>query len=108
MQRPPSWKSPSASRPTFRALRDARRYDGRWAAFARAWLREHPVCDCGAVRVWVVPHIKTVAMIDPPAKAPAACVDHIRPLNMGGAKYDERNLQSLCWSCHSKKTAQWG
>lgn len=30
--------------------------------------------------------------------------DHIIPIADGGALYDERNLQSLCISCHGKKT----
>ena len=35
---------------------------------------------------------------------PAECVDHITSTADGGAMYDPDNLQSLCWSCHSKKT----
>jgi 5-methylcytosine-specific restriction protein A len=32
-------------------------------------------------------------------------VDHILPINDGGERLDPANLQSLCISCHSKKTA---
>jgi 5-methylcytosine-specific restriction endonuclease McrA len=32
-------------------------------------------------------------------------VDHVTPLRDGGAKYDLENLQALCKSCHSRKTA---
>lgn len=35
---------------------------------------------------------------------PARIVDHIVPLRAGG-KDDESNYQSLCWSCHVRKTA---
>jgi 5-methylcytosine-specific restriction protein A len=36
----------------------------------------------------------------------ATIVDHIEPHRMDLAKfYDERNLQSLCKSCHDSKTA---
>ena len=34
----------------------------------------------------------------------ASIVDHIVPIKEGGAKYDPKNLQSLCWSCHSRKS----
>ncbi|MBD2779699.1 HNH endonuclease [Xenorhabdus szentirmaii] len=34
----------------------------------------------------------------------AKTVDHIKPKAHGGND-DDRNLQSLCWSCHNRKTA---
>ena len=39
---------------------------------------------------------------------PAKIVDHIIPIKMGGKTLDESNLQSLCWSCHSKKSNNEG
>lgn len=33
-------------------------------------------------------------------------VDHIQPINKGGAKLNPDNLQGLCFSCHSKKSAR--
>lgn len=36
---------------------------------------------------------------------PAKVVDHIVPINAGGAKLDDSNLQSLCESCHNRKSA---
>ena len=33
-------------------------------------------------------------------------VDHILPLEDGGAMYDEENLQPLCKPHHSRKTAR--
>lgn len=36
---------------------------------------------------------------------PATQVDHIRSVESGGHPYDMDNLQSLCQSCHSAKTA---
>lgn len=33
-------------------------------------------------------------------------VDHIEPVSKGGHKFDERNLQTLCRSCHHEKTAE--
>lgn len=38
-------------------------------------------------------------------RAPATQVDHILPISKGGAPYDHDNLQSLCASCHSRKTS---
>lgn len=33
-------------------------------------------------------------------------VDHILPIAMGGAEFDEDNLQVLCVECDKKKTAK--
>ena len=38
----------------------------------------------------------------------ATMVDHIVPIKQGGSPLDDNNLQSLCWSCHSRKSAQEG
>lgn len=38
--------------------------------------------------------------------SPAQMVDHIVPINKGGAPLDMANLQSLCNACHAKKTAR--
>lgn len=46
-------------------------------------LRYQPQCACGAL---------------------ATVVDHITPIRMGGSPTDERNLQCLCASCHSRKS----
>lgn len=34
----------------------------------------------------------------------ARIVDHISPIRSGGDPFDDANLQSLCWSCHSEKS----
>lgn len=36
----------------------------------------------------------------------AVLVDHIQPINDGGAVLDDGNLQSLCRRCHDVKTAE--
>ena len=36
---------------------------------------------------------------------PVQQVDHIVAIEFGGAKLDPDNLQSLCYSCHGKKSA---
>ena len=35
----------------------------------------------------------------------ATMVDHIVPIKQGGERFAPSNLQSLCWSCHSRKSA---
>ena len=37
---------------------------------------------------------------------PAQMVDHITPINKGGAMLDMENLQSLCNACHNRKSAK--
>lgn len=36
----------------------------------------------------------------------ANVVDHITPVNQGGASLDMANLQSLCHSCHNRKSGR--
>jgi len=36
---------------------------------------------------------------------PMNVVDHIKPISQGGDPWDEDNLQSLCSSCHNRKSA---
>lgn len=38
----------------------------------------------------------------------ATMVDHIIPIRQGGDRYAAENLQSLCWSCHSRKSVEEG
>jgi len=72
-----------------RASPSARGYDRRWQRASKAQLVREPLCrDCAAVRLVVA----------------ATQTDHIVPLAQGGRKYDAANLQSLCASCHSRKT----
>lgn len=56
----------------------------------RRQLAQHPLCHHCAARAIV--------------KA-ATEVDHIVPMSEGGDPRDPANLQSLCMSCHSRKTA---
>jgi 5-methylcytosine-specific restriction protein A len=35
-------------------------------------------------------------------------IDHLIPIRDGGEKYDHENLQTLCWSHHSEKSANEG
>lgn len=56
-----------------------------WRAVRAKKLNITPVCE--------ICHIKK-----------ATLVDHIKPIKEGGSRLDLDNLQSLCWSCHSKKS----
>lgn len=38
----------------------------------------------------------------------ATMVDHIIPIKQGGDKFEPSNLQSLCFSCHSRKSVEEG
>ncbi|MCK4787508.1 MAG: HNH endonuclease [Desulfobacteraceae bacterium] len=56
-------------------------------------MRKHPTCEeC----------LKDGRII------PAKVVDHITPIKQGGNKYDSDNLQSLCISCHNRKSVEEG
>jgi 5-methylcytosine-specific restriction enzyme A len=66
-----------------------RGYDNGWNHLRRWHLRRFPICQ-----------IKAKC-----AGAPATEVDHVTPLNLGGARLDPHNLQSACGACHKWKTA---
>lgn len=68
-----------------------RGYNALWDSLSRRWRRFHPLC------VMCMAQGQVVA---------GECVDHIIPINEGGALLDEGNLQTLCWSCHSRKTVR--
>lgn len=59
---------------------------GRWHRLRRAKLRETPLCE-HCVRATV-----------------ATQVDHVVAIAKGGDPWAWENLQSLCSSCHSRKT----
>lgn len=68
----------------------ARGYGARWRALRLRYLREHPLCAHCAERGL------TVSATD---------VDHVVSRARGGSDRDG-NLQALCHSCHSAKTAR--
>lgn len=58
----------------------------RWKRFSRWYRKDNPFCVvCDRL---------------------ADDVDHITPIEEGGSLYGEDNLQSLCKSCHAKKSAK--
>lgn len=61
-----------------------------WRKFAKRFRLNNPLCvECEK---------KDLAI-------PAKVVDHIVTINAGGARLDEANCQSLCESCHNRKSA---
>lgn len=66
-----------------------RGYDRAWRKLRDAYLAAHPNCEDPEGR-----HEDAV---------PGETVDHIIPLPEG-ARLDPRNLQTLCRSCHARKT----
>jgi hypothetical protein len=58
----------------------------RWHRVSKRKLARDPICEgCG--------------------EQASRHVDHIVPLDQGGAQFDPANLQSLCIPCHTDKTA---
>ena len=62
----------------------------QWRMLRRYYIKANPLCEECTRKG------KTTA---------GNCIDHIKPISMGGSKVDESNLQTLCNSCHAKKSA---
>lgn len=78
----------AAAHPDTRDSAAARGYDAQWRQTRKAFLRKHPTCS------------------EPGCEQRATHVDHIKPKGQGGS--DEwTNLQGLCHSHHSQKTARY-
>ena len=69
---------------------DARGYNAEWRRARKAFLQLHPLC---------------VECMKRGVLTPATVVDHIMP-HRGDQRlfWDESNWQSLCATCHNKKT----
>ncbi|MGX8703542.1 MAG: HNH endonuclease [bacterium] len=58
-----------------------------WRRVRARYISLHPICEiCG--------------------RAAAEVVDHIVPINQGGAPLDESNFQALCSTCHNRKSGR--
>jgi 5-methylcytosine-specific restriction protein A len=72
-----------------------RGWSAEWSRFSKKYLAEHPQCEslrCTNLPTWQRPN--------------STDVDHVDGSGRTGARaYDTTNLQALCHSCHSSKTA---
>lgn len=85
--RPPTHKPPRTAAPDGRPSAAARGYDWRWRKRRLEKLMQDPLCQ----------HCHTAAATD---------VDHVvRKRGLGGSD-DLSNLESLCHSCHARKTCR--
>ena len=63
----------------------------RWRSLRNYFIQKSPLCE----------HCKRDGVI-----TGAQMVDHIKPITMGGSPVDQKNLQSLCTSCHNSKSGK--
>ena len=64
-----------------------------WLYARKKQLEQHPFCE---------------ECLKEGKRKKATMVDHIIPIKQGGDKFAPSNLQSLCWSCHSRKSVEEG
>lgn len=70
----------------------------RWRVFSEQYREKNPFCvKCLEQGVF------TDCRKGQKARGQA---DHILPINQGGAIWDESNLRTLCYRCHSKVSAK--
>lgn len=63
----------------------------RWRRVRLQFLQQHPLCaECEGRGI----------------VTPATVVDHIKPINEGGDRFNFDNLQGLCAKCHNKKSGR--
>ena len=76
-----------------RGTASSRGYNSKWNAFSKIYRRNNPLC--------------VICLADKKLTA-TYCVDHIKPISGPDDPefFNEDNLQALCLSCHSKKTAE--
>lgn len=63
----------------------------RWRKVRKLYVMQNPICV----------HCEERGLVTAVQE-----VDHIKPLRFGGAKFDFDNLQSLCKSCHGRKSGK--
>jgi 5-methylcytosine-specific restriction enzyme A len=75
---------------------NARGYTSKWARAAKAYLADHPLCECDD------------CLLIPPAERPRAQhVDHRDGCGPNGPRgFDPTNFMAMAHACHSRKTAR--
>jgi 5-methylcytosine-specific restriction endonuclease McrA len=92
-----------AKRQAARLPAAARGYDWPWTKYADRWLRRFPWC--GQRRDGEL-HADHSRCAREGLRVRAECVDHIRTMADGGAKWNPDNHQSLCRSCNVAKAVR--
>ena len=65
---------------------DVRYQTQRWRRARSLFRKLNPLCnECGRL---------------------GSCVDHIKPVRLGGEFWDEENWQTLCYVCHNRKSGR--
>ncbi len=63
-----------------------------WRMTRKFYIKDNPLCEMCKRK-------------SPPETTAAQMVDHIKQISLGGSMLHHSNLQSLCNSCHAKKSA---
>lgn len=92
-------KRSNEARPNFRE----RGYSGEWDKFSRGFRRAYPLCG---QRIDGMSPEHSVC-VQQGLVRPGSAVDHIKPLTGPDdpSRLDPGNCQTLCASCHARKTA---
>lgn len=89
-------EAPTERKPHQRLNPNAAFYNSRaWRKASKLYLMQHPFCEC-----------PKCAASDKPLTA--QMVDHITPINQGGASLDPRNFQAMAHKCHNRKSGAGG
>ena len=83
------------SRPTqARQMDNSAFYHSRaWRMTRKFYIKANPLCEMCKRK-------------SPPETTGGQMVDHIKPITLGGSMLHHTNLQTLCNSCHNKKSAK--
>ena len=86
------WKKPRKPFENARKTDNSKFYNStKWRKLRKLFVAQNPVCV----------HCEQKGFTTAVAE-----VDHIVPIRLGGDPYDFNNLQSLCKSCHARKSAK--
>jgi 5-methylcytosine-specific restriction protein A len=85
-----------------RGTAQERGYTAGWARYSKAFRKRFPLCGQGPRWSDEVP--SPFGCLAQDRYVAGEQTDHIIPVSQGGDFWDDRNHQSLCTSCHSRKT----
>jgi hypothetical protein len=76
------------------------RLHASWAAYSRAFRKDHPTC--GERADGTLDHVHS-RCVQQGLTTPAECVDHTVPVTQGGAFWDPMNHMACCLACNTWK-----